>query len=517
MKSLKNYILFFLWFITLNNSAQVFSIDSLKKVISTTKNDSIKLDTEIKLLENLGVFRISRWDSVLKKAIKLKYKNYEAQALNNIGFLYQNQNNIDSALKYFTLSFAKYTSINLYNEACNTFYNIACAYRSLNIYDKAIKTYKDVIFYSKVIDFKNIESYCYNDMAIICFVKGDLSNALYNLEKCVKIQENLNDYNGLATSYNNIANIYVNQNELNKAYEIYKKCFFVYKKNNDEKGKALTLANVAAVYFKQGKNKEALNLYLQYLKKWKNTVDKKNYSTTLNSVGSIYLSMDSSDLAEKYLKEAIIIRTESGDKKGLIDSYNNLIVFELKKNKLNHAFDYAIESLKISKNIGYLRGENEAYLNLYKIYKRKGNYKEAIFNYSNFIRTNDSLQNKENQKGLVQSLFKREYAKKIELDSLLASNEEKIASFKIKQQQNQHFYLNIAIVTIVILLIYIISRVIVINKQKKLIEFQKNEVEKQKEVIDEKQKEIIQSINYAKRIQESLLPSQKYLKKKLIS
>jgi hypothetical protein len=41
------------------------------------------------------------------------------------------------------------------------------------------------------------------------------------------------------------------------------------------------------------------------------------------------------------------------------------------------------------------------------------------------------------------------------------------------------------------------------------------EIEKQKKVIEERQKEILDSIHYAKRIQKSLLPSNRYLEKKL--
>jgi serine phosphatase RsbU (regulator of sigma subunit) len=44
---------------------------------------------------------------------------------------------------------------------------------------------------------------------------------------------------------------------------------------------------------------------------------------------------------------------------------------------------------------------------------------------------------------------------------------------------------------------------------------QKEEVVKQKEFIEEKQKEIIDSINYAKRIQQALLPGKKYIEKNI--
>jgi cell division protein FtsB len=50
----------------------------------------------------------------------------------------------------------------------------------------------------------------------------------------------------------------------------------------------------------------------------------------------------------------------------------------------------------------------------------------------------------------------------------------------------------------------------VLLQQKEIIESQKSEVESQKHLVEEKQKEIIDSISYAKRLQEAILPSQDY-------
>ncbi|MBC7864342.1 MAG: hypothetical protein IAF38_15300, partial [Bacteroidia bacterium] len=49
----------------------------------------------------------------------------------------------------------------------------------------------------------------------------------------------------------------------------------------------------------------------------------------------------------------------------------------------------------------------------------------------------------------------------------------------------------------------------------KIITEQKEMVEKQKEMVEEKQKEILDSIRYAKRIQTTLLTSEKYIARKL--
>ena len=51
------------------------------------------------------------------------------------------------------------------------------------------------------------------------------------------------------------------------------------------------------------------------------------------------------------------------------------------------------------------------------------------------------------------------------------------------------------------------------RKQKILIEIKNAEKEEQKQIIEEKQKEIIDSIHYAKRIQNALITSEKYIDK----
>ena len=63
------------------------------------------------------------------------------------------------------------------------------------------------------------------------------------------------------------------------------------------------------------------------------------------------------------------------------------------------------------------------------------------------------------------------------------------------------------------LLVAIVSLKAYKNKQRAnvIISEQKATVEKQKHLVDEKQKEILDSIRYAKRIQISLLPTEKYI------
>ena len=59
--------------------------------------------------------------------------------------------------------------------------------------------------------------------------------------------------------------------------------------------------------------------------------------------------------------------------------------------------------------------------------------------------------------------------------------------------------------------IFMFNRFRITQKQKNVIQKQKTLVEHQKLLVDEKQKEILDSIRYAKRIQQSLLPTEKFI------
>jgi hypothetical protein len=54
-----------------------------------------------------------------------------------------------------------------------------------------------------------------------------------------------------------------------------------------------------------------------------------------------------------------------------------------------------------------------------------------------------------------------------------------------------------------------------IKQKNKIISLQKREVEKAKQLVEHKQTEILDSIKYAKRIQQSLLPTEKYICKSI--
>ncbi len=84
------------------------------------------------------------------------------------------------------------------------------------------------------------------------------------------------------------------------------------------------------------------------------------------------------------------------------------------------------------------------------------------------------------------------------------------------ESENQKLIQNIFIGTIFVVLLIVFFLIYINRRNRKtneLLKLQKNEISHQKFIIEESNKNVIDSINYAKRIQESILPSEYYLKK----
>jgi serine phosphatase RsbU (regulator of sigma subunit) len=142
-----------------------------------------------------------------------------------------------------------------------------------------------------------------------------------------------------------------------------------------------------------------------------------------------------------------------------------------------------------------------------------GNSKKALQYHINYTSIKDSIIKIENEADHNQKIIRYEFEK----NELIAkaTNEKREVIAKETQQKQKYVIIAVvvilALVTLFTLLLY--RRFTITQKQKIIIEIQKNETEEQKHLVEEKQKEIIESITYAKRLQEAILPPQEFINK----
>ena len=371
--------------------------------------------------------------------------------------------------------------------------------------------------------------------------KGKASEALKYYKQSLGIQLKLNDKEGAATSYNNIGAIYNKQGNIPEALENYHKSLDIYKSINNKNGTAQTLNNIGHIYQGQEEYDSALEYFHRSLKIFKEVKNDRGISTLYNSIGFIYSKKKNHDKALEYYNQSLEIRKRSDDKKGIASTLNNIAVhyennrdfgkakeyfykclnvyeplnhriglaivynnlgrIYMFENNLIKAEKYSLKSLKISEELGSPTNIKSTSQILSDIYLKKGKGIKALEMYKQYILMRDSILNEETKLVAAKEQARYEYEKLKAIDD---AEYDKIIALKNKEKEKQTI-ISIAtafgLILVIVFLIFVFSRLKITRKQKQVIEHQNNE--------------IVDSITYAKRIQEAILPTNDYIQKHL--
>ncbi|MEO6305429.1 MAG: tetratricopeptide repeat protein, partial [Bacteroidia bacterium] len=327
-----------------------------------------------------------------------------------------------------------------------------------------------------------------------------------------KIKEELKDFSGMAYSLNNIGAVYKNQGLKSKAIEYYNKSLVYFELTKNKDGVANTLNNIGVFYRDLKDPEKAMKYFKRSLEINLEIHNKQGQANAYINIGKLF-STDSINIAINYFQKAVKIYQEIGDKDGLAFALNCISDSYLKNKNTQLAQKYALEALTIGNEIGYPENIRNSAKILHETYREQKNYDRALNMYELYIHMRDSLSSQETRKASIKNQLKYEYDKKAAADSVKVAEEKKLTNLQLKQEQNQRYFLYGGLGLTLIFGGIMFNRFRITKKQKLIIEVQKLIVEKQKKAVEEKQKEVLDSIRYAKRIQQSLLPSEKYFQR----
>lgn len=466
-------------------SAKLFcgeDLDSLKGVAKATKNDTLRIQILKTVGEEEGIFRIGYWDTLrLECELKLKncpeskkyfFQKYRSLFINNVGYVADEQGDLKLALESYKKS----------AEIC--------------------KEIDDKIGYSKALN--NIGS-VYDNI-------GDVANSIDYYHRSLKIREEMNDEKGVAVCYNNIGFIFYKQKDYDKALKYYYSGLKILLKIKNEQLAAISYNNIGLIHLNR-KNYSYALMYFQKARAIQERLnDAFNLSQSTNNLAILYETQNNYELALKYYEENLQLQEQLNYRKGIAVTLGNIAQLYLKLGKTNEALEKAKKSLEIIQEVGFPDYISSTSLLLSKIYEKQGNYKDAYAMQVLHKKMSDSLSSSENKKASIQKELQYEYDKKAASDSLRIEADKKITEVKFKQEKTQRYALYGGLFVLICVAIFIFNRLQITKKQNLIIENQKMEVElkneeitHQKELVEEKQKEIIDSINYAKRIQQAVL------------
>ncbi|WP_375580754.1 tetratricopeptide repeat protein [Marivirga tractuosa] len=412
--------------------------------------------------------------------------------------------------------------------------DLAVAYRALEP-DVALKYANNALKIAERNENYSGKASALHILGAIYTVLGDYEKATSNLLESLRNYELLGDSKGVANSSNSLGILYFNQEDYASAKSYYIKALSLIDSSEYAMSTAVYKLNIGEVYQATGENKEALELEKEAYKIFDQLGDVNGMAYALGIQGKIYHQQGNQDKAISLTKQALDYLIEDQDYLGAVEYLNFLVKLYLKTDDLLAAEENALTALEIARQINSLKWKIKSFENISKIFYQKGLYKTAYqYKDSAYIFENQ-LMDEEKQKQIANLRIIYESEQKEQENEILRIDKE------LKQKQiSQQRILNVAIgsVLVVIIVFAIITFRAKNQKQKannqlkiqnEEIRQQREEIETQAErlknintdvirknqLIEEKNKNITDSINYAKRIQTALLPFPQRIRKEL--
>lgn len=334
--------------------------------------------------------------------------------------------------------------------------------------EKAIKWVLESIEYAEQIDDPGQLGYAHSILGTLYRLRGELDNSRksYNimLESAVERKDSLE----IARAYNNIGIIYMMNGDYDEGLEYWKKALELKLAVGQMSSAAATMANIA-IYYKD------IGRYLE---------------------------------AKDYLEKALEINKYNHDLESIAFNYTVLGDMHFKMENYPTAIENYFEGLKYVDSCKTNYNKEEILRGLSGSYEMQGNFRRAL-EYQRHVDTFLVEKFNENNTRITKELTTKYETDKKEQENLLLKTENDAKDAKIQEEQakselqktrNLYLVIGLSVVFAALILIVLVLRRV---RQAKM------EIEEQKHLVEEKNNEILDSIGYAKRLQEAILPPEK--------
>ncbi len=456
---------------------------------------------------NAACFSQRQVDS-LKKIISNNKQSIENVNCLNLLAKYLTSNDPNSSIEYALKSVALAKKLNYQKGLYAGYRSLGVGYMYMSDYKNATSFLDSSATIADILNDNKLKAEVLMNKGSANFQFAKYDKALSFYFAAVKLFQSLNDISSLTRCYHNIANVFYYLNNIDEALNFYKQAESLAKGANDNTMLVNIYNGLGAVYA----NKKLLTKALEYF----NAAEKLNSQIgnklvaggILNNIASIYFQ-------QKKYPEAIIFFKKFGqlsnlisDKKGIANSYGSLGECYFQTKDYENAFNYFNLQMLLADSLKMYKQEMTACQGISQVYEAKNDYKSALKYYQKAAGFKDSLSNQTSNLNIARITAKLENEKADKEKELKQKTLEAEHQAEIKKQKIIIWSVIIALV-LSFFLLYFIFRNFSQKKKANILLANKNKI------IEEKNKDITDSITYAKRIQEAILPPHHFVNKHL--
>jgi len=313
-------------------------------------------------------------------------------------------------------------------------------------------------------------------------------------KQLISIAENINDQNKLAIAYNKMGALFSKINDIEKAISYYDKALKLFTAKNNFDGIENCYNQLGTCYNSKAFYDMSIEYYERGLEINKKTNNPDQKTAFLIGIGNVYYSLDNNEKALYFYEEAL---KSNGIKKNLVIKNNIasvLMNMERYKEAKSYLLEYYYESSSINdKSIGAF--------NLAQTYEQLGDYNSAMDFMDIYVRINDSLNTAIHSSELSEIEAKYRNEKQEEQNVLLQE--------RLKNKSLQIYFALAGILFLIGLAFFIFRGLRQKNKANIALAEKNKIIEEKSSLVEEQHKDITDSIKYAQRIQQAILPPDK--------
>ncbi|MFL5764219.1 MAG: tetratricopeptide repeat protein [Bacteroidia bacterium] len=361
--------------------------------------------------------------------------------------------------------------------------------------DRCQPFYEEALTISKKLNYAGGEAMALLNRAFLHFVSNDVSSIGDSLKRATELAEELKAF---PDEYTYVLNLFAYshwfQGQFDKGFDKIYESFKMADRVVDKRAVAWMHYALGVFYFdtkdlissEQGYQK-AMEIFTEYGYEY-------GRARSMNGIGSVRIRQGRAADAVPYLEEAAVLYKKGSFYSGLARSLTDLALIEKAGKNYDKSIALLGESLEIRKHINHTQGLITTYSELGEIYILLNNTPEAMRNLEEGLSLSEAIGAK---------------YKSIRLHKLLSDAYKSIDDIKNSFAHfEKYHHMKEAVLSEE-------SANNIRNMQTKYERERSDLIEIQKTLLEEKQKEILDSIRYAKRIQNSLMPTEKYIDKNI--
>lgn len=339
-----------------------------------------------------------------------------------------------------------------------------------------------------------------NNLGFLNTEHGNYSSGMEMYYNALSIQKQISDKEGMAWSYNNIGYIFFLEQNWDPCLENYNEALRLFQELENEDGIGHMLNNLGLAYKQYGDTVLAMDYYKQSLENAESREDLSGIVYALNNMGQLKLFQGDVHGGIADFQKALRAGEEMNSISSIASTKRNLGRGFYMIEEYITAKEYALSALELARKAKRPVYESKISRLLADIYRETEEYELGwemeILNRS----LKDSLSTKEAEELSVRRELNFQFEKEQAVQESRHAQDLVLAQEKEKRQNLILIGVILLILVLGVFTYFILNRLKATRAQNLIIDSQKKEVES-------KNKEITDSITYAKRIQKAIIPS----------